>query len=104
MDKRCLSILFDLYTHFYLFVDLNLTLNAGELQGKETNLGRCTEDDVAMSLLDLSKTPVHGTPTFIKQNSLSKPLLHTGSTKSPLPADVVSYLYWLRVKICLAGC
>ncbi|XP_067930345.1 uncharacterized protein [Watersipora subatra] len=67
---------------------LNLTLNAGELQGKETNLGRCTEDDVAMSLLDLSKTPVHGTPTFIKQNSLSKPLLHTGSTKSPLPADV----------------
>lgn len=48
-------------------LDLNLTISTSKAKQLDVNSepmsSKEIEDDIARSLLDLSKTPVHGTPT-----------------------------------------
>lgn len=51
---------------FICFLDLNLTILTARPETPAETLPSGSskiEDDIAMSLLDLSKTPIHGTPT-----------------------------------------
>lgn len=76
-------------------IDLNLTVSTIKARQLDVTSGPKSsnkiEDDIARSLLDLSKTPVHGTPTPISLTPLK--------TEKPMgiASDVVRHIKCITV-------